>query len=114
LNPKICWKKELRRFIGDRIKVTTQFSRKRPNRRFRYDFPGRKPKRNALLLVAVDTSGNLLSGLQIPAYDYVDLSYTGSNLTGVIFKTGGAGGVTVSTLTLGYDGSDNLTSVTKI
>ena len=45
-------------------------------------------------------------------YDYISLSYTGSNLTGVVFKTGGAGGATVSTLTLAYTGS-NLTSVTK-
>jgi len=50
----------------------------------------------------------------VPAvYDYISLSYTGSNLTGVVFKTGGSGGSTISTLTLAYDGSDNLTSVTK-
>lgn len=54
-----------------------------------------------------------LTGLEIPAHDYISLSYTGSNLTGVVFKTGGSGGTTVATLTLGYDGSDNLTSVTK-
>lgn len=46
-------------------------------------------------------------------YDYIALSYTGSNLTGVVYKTGGSGGTTVATLTLGYDGSNNLTSVTK-
>ena len=45
-------------------------------------------------------------------YDYISLSYTGDNLTGVVFKSGGAGGTTVSTLTLGYSGS-TLTSVTK-
>lgn len=54
-----------------------------------------------------------LVGLEIPAHDYLSLSYTGSNLTGIIYKTGGSGGTTVATLTLGYDGSDNLTSVTK-
>jgi len=49
----------------------------------------------------------------IPAeYDYISLSYTGSNLTGVVFKTGGSGGTTVSTLTLAYTGS-RLDSVTK-
>jgi len=53
-----------------------------------------------------------LVGLEIPAHDYVDLSYTGSNLTGVVFKTGGAGGTTVRTLSLTYDGSDNLDTVT--
>lgn len=49
----------------------------------------------------------------VPArYDYISLSYTDGNLTGVVFKTGGSGGTTVSTLTLAYTGA-NLTSVTK-
>lgn len=54
-----------------------------------------------------------LEGFDIPAHDYISLSYTGSNLTGVVYRTGGAGGTTVATLTLAYDGSNNLTSVTK-
>lgn len=61
-------------------------------------------------------SGNpipVVTGLEIPEHDYIDLSYTGSNLTGVVYKTGGSGGTTVATLTLAYDGNDNLTSVTK-
>ena len=61
-------------------------------------------------------SGNpipTLTGLEIPAHDYIDLSYTGSNLTSVAYKDGGSGGTTVATLTLAYDGNDNLTSVTK-
>jgi hypothetical protein len=61
-------------------------------------------------------SGNpipVVTGLEIPEHDYISLSYTGSNLTGVVYKTGGSGGTTVATLTLAYDGSDNLTSVTK-
>ena len=61
-------------------------------------------------------SGNpipTVTGLEIPEHDYIDLSYTGSNLTGVVYKTGGSGGTTVATLTLAYDGSDNLISVTK-
>ena len=63
-----------------------------------------------------DTQTTLLQGIagMIPsAYDYTSLSYTGSNLTGVVFKSGGSGGTTVSTLTLAYDGDNNLTSVTK-
>jgi len=57
-----------------------------------------------------DTVANSL----VPAtYDYISLTYTGTNLTGVVFKTGGSEGTTVSTLTLGYDGSNNLTEVTK-
>lgn len=53
-----------------------------------------------------------IAGLSIPAHDYIALSYTGTNLTGVVYKTGGSGGTTVGTLTLAYSGS-NLTSVTK-
>jgi hypothetical protein len=45
-------------------------------------------------------------------YDYISLGYTGTNLTTVIFKTGGSSGSTVSTLTLAYTGS-RLDSVTK-
>jgi hypothetical protein len=68
-----------------------------------------------LRATAVPVSGtvNVLTGLEIPEHDYIDLSYTGSNLTGVVYKTGGSGGTTVATLTLVYDGNDNLTSVTK-
>jgi hypothetical protein len=77
---------------------------------------------NATLSVTADgveiknDSGNpipTLTGLEIPAHDYIALSYTGANLTGVVYKTGGSGGTTVATLTLAYDGSNNLTSVTK-
>jgi len=53
------------------------------------------------------------TGMGVPPFDYVSLSYTSGNLTGVVYKTGGSGGTTVATLTLGYDGSNNLTSVTK-
>lgn len=38
------------------------------------------------------------------AYDYVDLGYTGADLTGVVFKVGGSGGTTVRTLVLTYAG----------
>jgi hypothetical protein len=61
-------------------------------------------------------SGNpipTVEGLSIPEHDYIDLTYTGTNLTGVVYKEGGASGTTVATLTLAYDGNDNLTSVTK-
>ena len=46
------------------------------------------------------------------AYDYILLGYTGENVTTVTYKTGGASGTTVGTLTLTYSGS-NVTSVTK-
>lgn len=67
---------------------------------------------------AVQESGAALTQLQTinsltPAvYDYISLTYTGDNLTGVVFKVGGSGGTTISTLTLAYTGAV-LNSVTK-
>lgn len=55
-----------------------------------------------------------MAGLNISIHDYVSCSYTGTDLTGVVFKTGGSGGTTVATLTLTYDGSGNLLTVTKV
>jgi hypothetical protein len=51
----------------------------------------------------------IVQGLQIPAHDEVELSYTGDNLTGVVYKESS---VTVATLTLSYSGS-TLTSIVK-
>ena len=64
--------------------------------------------------VKVDSSGRLdiVSGLVPESYDYIALSYTGTNLTGVVYKTGGVGGSTVATLTLAYTGAI-LNSVTR-
>lgn len=65
---------------------------------------------------ALQTTANTylsgIAGLTPTAYDYISLSYTGDNLTGVVFKTGGSGGTTIATLTLVYSGSQ-LSSVTK-
>jgi len=60
-------------------------------------------------LATVDIVANSLVPKE---YDFISLSYTGNNLTGVVFKTGGAFGETISTLTLAYNGS-KLISVTK-
>lgn len=59
-----------------------------------------------------------LGGLGIRPHDYLALTYVAAgNGTGeietVVFKTGGSGGTTVTTLTLAYDASNRLSSVTK-
>jgi YD repeat-containing protein len=59
------------------------------------------------------TVSNKIAGWDIPIHDYRALGYTSGNLTSVTYKTGGAGGTTVATLTLAYDGSGNLVSMTK-
>lgn len=53
-----------------------------------------------------------LTGLVPEVYDYISLSYTGDNITGVVYKVGGSGGSTVATLTIAYSGA-NITSVTR-
>lgn len=53
-----------------------------------------------------------LNGMIPSTYDYISLSYTGSDLTGVVFRIGGALGTTIATLVLAYSGG-NLVSVTK-
>lgn len=66
-------------------------------------------------LLEVDpTTGELLvkTNFVAPSYDYIALTYTGSNLTQVVYKTGGASGTVVATLTLVYTGSQ-LDSITK-
>lgn len=53
-----------------------------------------------------------VSGLVTEEFDYIALGYSGSDLTTVTYKTGGAGGTTVATLTLVYSGA-NLVSITR-
>lgn len=50
-----------------------------------------------------------IQGLEIPAHDNIQLTYTGENLTGVAYRVGST---TVATLTLAYTGT-RLDSVTK-
>jgi len=59
-----------------------------------------------------------LPGFDIPDHDYIVLTYvSGGNGDGeietVVYKTGGSGGTTVATLTLAYNASNELDSVTK-
>ena len=62
-----------------------------------------------------DSSAVPITGaLRIPEHDHVGFVYSGSTLTGIIYKTGGASGETVAALVLSYDESNNLTSVAKI
>lgn len=53
------------------------------------------------------------AGLEIPTHDYIANTYTGTNLTQVVFRRGGASGTVVATLTMTYDGSNNLLTVAK-
>ena len=81
-------------------------------------------------LAAIDTSLNnieadislledrLAGSLTPDTFDYIELTYvTVGNGIGeietVVYKTGGAGGTTVATLTLAYDANDRLSTTTR-
>ena len=69
--------------------------------------------------VYVNTSGeptmNVGSGLSISAHDYISVNYFDITTEIYTFKTGGASGVTVATLTVVYTDSTKslLSTVTK-
>lgn len=78
---------------------------------------------HAEAVVVVDTEGVALSNgvtFNIPKFDYHAISYVGStnNIATQVFKTGGAGGTTVATLTYAYVGAgaaddDLISSITQ-
>ena len=67
----------------------------------------------AAVTVSPDNPLPTIQGLAIPEHNYISLAYTGANPTTVVYKQGGAGGSTVATLTLTYDGNGNVLTVTR-
>ncbi len=59
--------------------------------------------------LATEETLQSIAGFNIPKYDEIVLSYTGADLTGVVYKLAST---VVSTLTLSYTGG-NLTGVIK-
>lgn len=57
--PGIDWRREFRKLVGQHVKIGHTLTRKRPNRRWGFDFPGRKVVRSSRILVAVDNSGSM-------------------------------------------------------
>jgi hypothetical protein len=60
-----------------------------------------------------------IAGLYIPPHDYAALTYVASGngageIETITYKEGGASGATVAVLTLGYNASNQLVSVTKV
>lgn len=60
-------------------------------------------------------SAKTAAGLVPEAFDYQEITYVGAttDIDTVEFRLGGAGGTLVATLTMGYDGSNRLSTVTK-
>ena len=63
LKAQVDWRKELRRFVGQSIIISDEPSRKRYNRRYGFDQPGKKVVRGANVLVVIDTSGSITDDL---------------------------------------------------
>ncbi len=62
-----------------------------------------------------DLNARLAGSLVPEEFDYQSITYVGAttDISTVTYKLGGSGGTTVAVLTLGYDGSNRLTSVTR-
>lgn len=54
-----------------------------------------------------------IAGLQIPPHNHLTLTYTGNDLTQVVYRSGGAGGTIVATVNLGYT-NGVMTTVAKV
>lgn len=52
------------------------------------------------------------SGLVPESYDFISLTYTGSDVTGVVYKSGGPDGTVIATLSITYVGG-NISTVTR-
>lgn len=71
------------------------------------------------VLTEIEAINARVAGSLVPeTQDYVALTYVASGngvgeIETVVYKTGGAGGTTVATLTLAYNASNKLTSVTR-
>ena len=75
----------------------------------------RSPHGTDALPVSNPDGSNIGGGLIPDSYDYISIpSYdANSNPLTVVYKKGGAAGSTVATLTLTYDGSGNVSTVTR-
>jgi len=68
--------------------------------------------------LATEETLQKLVGFEIGEYDYIALTYVAAGdgageIETVTYKTGGAGGTSVATLTLAYNASNVITSITK-
>lgn len=67
-------------------------------------------------IAAITAFSDKTAGSLVPeAFDYQLITYVGAttDIDTVVYKSGGAGGTTVATLTMGYDGSNRLSTVTR-
>jgi len=70
------------------------------------------------LLSSNGESINPAVGFEIPAFDYIALTYVAAGngageIETVVYKTGGSSGTTVATLTIAYNASNEIDNITK-
>ena len=79
----------------------------------------RKPGAGGSDVLGDSTNPLIVAQSLVPfGFDYIGLTYVAAGdgageIETVIYKTGGSGGTTLATLTLGYDGSNRLDEVTR-
>lgn len=56
---------------------------------------------------------SVLGAFDISGFDDVEVTYTGTNLTGVTYRKGGPSGTIIGVLALSYDGNGKLTRVSR-
>lgn len=72
-------------------------------------------KQDSTITAINDFAGKTAGSLVPEAFDYQEITYVGAttDIDTVVYKSGGAGGTTVATLTMAYDGSNRLSTVTR-
>ena len=76
---------------------------------------GKKRASDDSVMFDVHIEGGVGNPLVSEQYDHITLTYNvGNYLTGVVYRTGGAGGTVVASLSLTYDGSNNLIGVARV
>lgn len=68
--------------------------------------------------VTLDGETVQIAGFEIPTHNYIALTYVAAGngageIETVVYKTGGSGGTTVAILTLAYNASNEISSITK-
>ena len=91
-----------------------------PEIKFQADFTekplaGHRRKSDGATILDVLIDGGVGNPLVSELYDHITLTYNvGNYLIGVVYRTGGAGGTVVASLSLAYDGANNLISVARV
>jgi len=91
-----------------------------PEIKFQVDFTekplaGHIRQSDGATILDVGVEGGVGNSLVPEQYDHITLTYNvGNYLIGVVYRTGGGAGTVVASLSLTYDGANNLISVARV